>query len=207
MAHPDPSQARPWRDLRDRRRVLFCLAAVAAPTLACAQLQPDAAVVEITQRDIVVERSGDTFTVGLNVVLPVQQSVAWAVLTDYEHMATFVPSLASSEVLERSESRVKVRQQGVARYGPFASAFESVRDIQLTPPSGIRSRTIGGNLRRVDSLTRLQPEPAGTRLLYHTEVEPGVWFPPVVGPAVVREQTARQFTAMLGEMRRREQHP
>ena len=159
---------------------------------------------QVPERDIQVERVGHGFTVDMDTFFPVSQPLVWAVLTDYEHMSEFVPNLTSSEVTDRTASGLTVTQKGVARYGPFSSAFESMREIRLTAPSEIRSRGIGGTLKRMESWTRLSHEGSGTRLTYHTEVVPGVWFPPIVGPSVVREQTARQFSAMLGEMLRRD---
>ena len=48
-------------------------------------------------------------------------------------------------------------------------------------------------------------ERRGTRLSYHAEVVPAFWFPPLIGPSVVRRETAEQFSAMTREMQRRQQ--
>lgn len=185
------------------RRHFLMLPVAAYPRLgvtAPGQLQ----ITEVDERDITVSRVDQGFAVDMDAFFPVRPAVAWAVLTDYEHMSTFVPNLTSSTVAGRGEGPFNVVQKGVARFGPFSFAFESVREIRLTPPTEIRSHGIGGNLERVESATRLQAEGSGTRLHYHADVVPGVWFPPLMGPAVVRAQTARQFSAMLAEMRRRD---
>lgn len=51
---------------------------------------------------------------------------------------------------------------------------------------------------------QLEAEPGGTRLHYHAEVVPGFWFPPMIGPALVRHETAEQFSAIIREMMRRQ---
>ena len=140
----------------------------------------------------------------LTIYAPVAPSLAWAVLTDFEHMSEFVPNLTSSQVSERSDSGLKVTQKGVARYGLFSSNFESVREISLSALREIRAHNVGGNIQRMESLMQLQAEGAGTRLTYHAEVLPGFWFPPLIGPALVRHETAEQFSAMLREMVRRQ---
>ena len=186
-----------------RRPILLLLLLAVVPRLGLTApgSQP---ITEVDERDIKVTRVGQGFAVDMDVFFPVRPAVVWAVLTDYEHMSVFVPNLSSSTVTGRGEGPLSVTQKGVARFGPWSFAFESVREIRLTPPSEIRSHGIGGNLERVESTTRLSAEASGTRMLYHTDVVPGVWFPPLVGPAVVRAQTARQFSAMLAEMRRRD---
>lgn len=151
-----------------------------------------------------VERAGPSFSVDLVMHAPVAPSLAWAVLTDFAHMADFVPNLTRSEILESRDNLIKVGQKGTARYGFFSTDFESVRDIRLAPPNEIRAHGIGGNIKRLESVMQLEAEPGGTRLHYHAEVVPGFWFPPMIGPALVRHETAEQFSAIIGEMVRRQ---
>jgi len=151
-----------------------------------------------------VERAGPSFTVDVVMHAPVAPPLAWAVLTDFAHMADFVPNLARSEILESRDNLVKVGQKGTARYGFFSTDFESVREMRLTPIREIRAHGIGGNLKRLESVMQLEAEPGGTRLLYHAEVVPGFWFPPMIGPALVRHETAEQFSAVIREMTRRQ---
>lgn len=158
----------------------------------------------VSVSEVRVKRSGSNFTVDLTMYAPVSPSLAWAVLSDFEHMSDFVPNLTSSQVTERSDNMLKVVQKGVARYGLFSANFESIREIRLTPLREIRAHGVGGNIERMESVMQLQAEAAGTRLTYHAEVLPGFWFPPLIGPALVRHETAEQFSAMLQEMIRRQ---
>lgn len=158
----------------------------------------------VSDSDVRVERSGRTFTVDLTMYTPVAPSLAWSVLIDFEHMPEFLSNLTTSQVNERSASVLKVTQKSAARYGLFSSNLESVREIHLTPPREIRSHGVGGNLQHMESVMQLQAEGSGTRLTYHAEVLPDFWFPPLIGPSLVRHQTAEQFSAMLHEMNRRQ---
>ena len=88
---------------------------------------------EVADRDIRVQRHGNAFSIDAVMHAPVPPAIAWEVLTDFEHMPRYQSSLKSSQVLERSPQRVLVQQKGVARFGPFSNAFESVREMQLTP--------------------------------------------------------------------------
>lgn len=180
---------------------LWTLAALLAP--AQAAMSADGAPV-VSDNDVRVQRSGGSFTVDTSLFTPVPPALAWAVLTDFDHMGSFVPNLVSSQVLERSDAQLKVSQKGVARYGFFSANFESIREISLSPQREIRAHNVGGNVKSMESVMQLQAEGSGTRLHYHAEVIPGFWFPPLIGPSLVRHETAEQFSAMLQEMLRRQ---
>lgn len=158
----------------------------------------------VSDSDVRVERTGGGFTVDLLAHAPVSPAMAWEVLTDFGHMAGFVPNLKTSQVQERGDAYVRVYQTGTARYGIFWAEFESVRDIRLSPPTEIRAHGVGGNVRRMDSVMRLEPETGGTLLRYHAEVQPDFWLPPFLGPSFVRHETAEQFSAIIREMVRRQ---
>jgi carbon monoxide dehydrogenase subunit G len=197
---------------RPRRRLAWCLgglfALVAWPATA-AERPPSAPVAalaapSVADADVQVERDGAVFRLDVVMHAPVPQALAYAVLIDFDRMASFIPNLKTSQVLSRQGSLWTVRQTGTARWGLLALDFESVRELVLEPPQSLRARAIGGSFRRMDSRMLLTPEPGGTRLHYHAEGEPGDWFPPLIGPALIRHETAEQFTAMLQEMVRRQ---
>ena len=185
-----------------RRRLLLWMVLVSAPLVAPPAQSADIQV-WVQDNDVRIQRVGDRFLVDLEFVAPVPLALAWAVLTDFAHMRDFVPNLTSSEVVERNENLLRVVQKGVARYGPFAARFESTREILLFAPTEIRSHNVGGTVKQMDSVMQLQSEGSGTRLRYRAEVAPGVWFPPLVGPALVRHEVAEQFSAIVREMVRR----
>lgn len=153
--------------------------------------------------DVRVARIAGGFTIDMAAHAPVSRELAWEVLTDFEHMASFVPNLKTSQVTERSSELIRVRQTGTARYGVFWTDFESEREIRLFFPREIRSLGIRGNVRHMESLMRLEPEPGGTLLRYHAQIQPDFWLPPLLGPAFVQHETAEQFSAMIREMVRR----
>lgn len=159
----------------------------------------------VAETAVHVERTANGgFAVDLLMLARVPPSMAWAVLTDFEHMARFVPNLTRSQVLSSQGNLLQVSQKGVARYGPFSTEFESIRDIELIPKREIRAHGRSGNVRQMESLMQLEATDDGTRLRYHAEVLPGFWFPPWVGTALVRHETAEQFSAVINEMQRRQ---
>lgn len=205
MTSTKPAPA-PTRRILRLTAGLLAWAALAVPAAAETYGQPPPPDAPVASREVRVQRQAGGFSIDVVMLAPVPPAVAWAVLTDFEHMPRYQSHLQRSEVLERSAERLLVRQQGVARLGPFSQRFESVREMLLAPPQRIRARQVsGGALRQMSSLMTLEPQGAGaTRLTYHAEVEPEHGLPPLFGPAFVQHETAEQFSAMIREMARRQ---
>lgn len=157
----------------------------------------------VADDEVHVQRAGKGFVVDVVLHAPVAPALAWAVLTDFDHMASFVPNLRSSRVVERGEQSLQVAQAGTARHGFVAIEFESVREIRLVGQREIHAHGLSGSARHMDSVMRIDGEPGGTRMQYHAEVEPDFWLPPLLGPAWIRHEMAEQFSAILQEMVRR----
>jgi len=178
-------------------RQAACIAAIAA--LAA----PAAAETPVTHVDIELRQSGTTFVVDATFSAPVPPSVAWDVLTDFEHMDAFVPNLAESRIVGRDGNLLTILQYGVARFGPLVMRFESERQVTLAPFVTIRSTQLRGTMDKLDSNTTFAPEGTGTRLTYHVEVIPGALFPDVIARRFLRHEIAEQFAAIVREMVRR----
>ncbi len=159
----------------------------------------------VPPRLVTVQRDGDQFHVDAVMHTDVQQKIAWEVLTDFPSLKKILPDVQVSEVTPGADERhLSVHQVGTARFGPFTKTYESTREVVLHPQEQISSTNVAGNVKAMHSVMTLSPEKGGTRLVYHADVEPGFWLPPLVGPAAVRDQTAEQFSALLAEMKKRE---
>lgn len=177
--------------------LLISLAIAGAPL-------PLAAADDATQSVTVgIEHKGDVYIVVASLVAPVVPADAWAVLTDFDRMASFMPTLKSSRVLKRVEDNVLVQQRGQMELGAFRMPFESDRMIELVPPGLIRSHQVRGNMQRVDSTTTFTEVPGGTRVDYRVEIVPKLWIPEGVAGPMMRDAVERQFTAVLREIIRR----
>lgn len=190
--------AQPFRPAVWLRTAVLAALCLAAPCAWPADAPPP-----LSDSDVTVQRVAQGFSIDVVVHAPATPAQAWAVLTDFDHMAEFIPNLTHSEVVERGDTVLKVAQKGVARWGLLSMQVESLREVHLLPLREIRGHGLSGNVRRIDSVLQLEAEPGGTRLRYHADVEPGTWFPPLLGPSRVRHETAAQFNAIVQEMLRR----
>jgi len=173
---------------------LFMAAVLAEP-------QPDENI------EVKVQVVGETVIVDLSLVVAATRQQAWAVLTDFDHMAGFISNVKESKVLSTSADTMKVFQRGSAKYGPISFPFESTREIQLAPFDKIQSHMISGNMRKMEGTTQLVDEGAQTRIIYHTESIPGVWIPPIIGKSFIEHETREQFREIRDEIIRRKQAP
>jgi carbon monoxide dehydrogenase subunit G len=136
-------------------------------------------------------------------IAPVPVEVAWQVLTDFDHMARFIPNLERSAVMHRAGNRLRIEQQGKAYFGPFSMAFGSTRDVELMPMREVRARQVTGTAKSMESSMRFSAVPEGTRLDYRADIIPDIYLPPLFGPSTIRREMADQFSAILNEMRLR----
>jgi carbon monoxide dehydrogenase subunit G len=182
------------------RRSLTLLALFAF-LLPSAQADPGPAPVEDIK--VVVQRKGGEVFVDVELPVPATAQEAWAVMTDYEHMAEFISNLQVSDVVSRNGDTVQVSQKGKAQYGPLSFAFDTIREIHLTPYEKIDSRLISGSMKKMEGKTEIIPDGAGIRIVYSAVSIPNAWIPPVVGPAFIERETREQFRELRKEILRR----
>src|SRR5271167_3679466 len=148
-------------------------------------------------RSVDVTYDGETYVLNAVMFAPVAQAVAWDVLTDFDHMAQWVPNVSESKVVKRDDNSVTIEQRGVAKYGAVSFPYVTERKIELKPPGAIMSLQTKGSLRRVASTLLLQTDGKGTRLTYHLEIEPSLLASALLSKEFLQHELAEQFTAII----------
>jgi carbon monoxide dehydrogenase subunit G len=161
------------------------------------------AAAETPIRSIDIVQDSDRYVADIVMFAPVTASVAWEVLTDFDHMAAWVPNVRESKVVARDADTVTVEQQGVAKFGLASLPYTSLRQLQLDPQRTVRSMQIKGSMRRLESLMTLTQDGSGTRLTYHLEMVPGGLAAAVLTKDLLRHEITEQFSAIVEEMIRR----
>ena len=155
--------------------------------------------------DVTVRLQDERVIVDVTAQVAARRTVAWAVLTDYDHMAEFVGNLKTSAVLSRKGNVLEVAQSGEAKRGFLSFAFATVRSVELVAQREIRSRLLRGDFKSYEFKTGLAGNPSGpTTIVHHGEYVPMRWVPPVVGPALIESETRKQYVELITEMVRRE---
>lgn len=147
----------------------------------------------------------EAITVNASAVMPVRLATAWSVISDYEHLADFVPGMHSSRVLQRSDNQVLLEQTGSLGFLFFQQAIEVKLAVTESPPDRIVAHAVGGNLKQMDGSYSLETLPDGKlRLSYSGSLRPDFALPPLIGKLAVRQVLERQFRALVDEIRRRD---
>lgn len=159
---------------------------------------------DLPEPAVAISNQDGTLVLNISYRVPVSQREAWAVLTDFENMAGFIPNLESSKVLLRAGKTIQVEQKGSISLGMFPVHYESRRQIEAVPYQSIRSHTLSGNT-RLESVMVLSPAGNGTLLSYHATATPELPVPNGLISSYMSEMVENQFKAMGQEMVRRAQ--
>jgi hypothetical protein len=128
----------------------------------------------------------------------VPRDVAWATLTDYEHIATFVNSLRKSIVEWRDTDRLLVRQEGVMGVFPFRSVARVLLDVREQPPGRIEFRDVlGRDFRSYSGEWALDGDSTRVHVMYTLHARPVVAAPHALG----RGMSSRTVKDMLSQLR------
>ena len=150
-----------------------------------------------------LQRAHGVFEVRAETQVAVDVATAWQVLTDYDHLAEFVPDMRTSRVLSGAGGRLLLQQQGEAKFLLFKSRIDVILEVEESPPARLRFHAVGGNMKQMHGEWRVSAADAGITLVYAAELEPGFWVPPLIGSALMRRDISRQIGGVVQEMLKR----
>lgn len=152
---------------------------------------------------VAVTQNGEAFVIDATIEVEVPLATAWAVLTDFDNMATILGNLTSSKITSRDGDTWTIRQEGVAKFGLLSFSFFSEREIRLEPMRRILAKNLAGTLKRAESEARIAVVDQGVRITYHAESVPDSVLARLFGASFARREAQEQFLAMSREMVRR----
>ena len=154
--------------------------------------------------DARIERQGEYITVNASVLMQVDARIAWEVLSDYDHLARFIPDMKTSRVVSRDGNRVLVEQKGEFGFFFYRQPVDVTLEVLEQPPHRIDARRIAGNIRELETRYELGTSAAGVRFDYSGRFIPAFSLPPLIGMPIVRRIVERRFRAMVEEIVRRD---
>ena len=179
-------------------RVFFVIGVLAL----AAQSLPDGAGAQGLA--IEVERQGEFITVTASAQMQVDARIAWEVLSDYDHLAQFIPDMKSSRVVSRSGDRVLVEQKGEIGFFFYRQPVDVTLEVREEPQRRIVARRIEGNIRELETRYELEASDVGVRFDYTGRFIPDFYLPPLIGMPIMRRIVERRFRAMVDEIVRRD---
>jgi ribosome-associated toxin RatA of RatAB toxin-antitoxin module len=149
---------------------------------------------------------GDALAVSAHATIRAPLPIIWHTLTDYDHLADFIPGMKLSRVLQRRGGTVTVEQTGEAKVLLFRYPIAVIVQSDERYPATIGVHLLSGNLRQLAGAYRIETLP-GTRdqfvLRWEGIIEPDLPVPMFIAAPGLRETLADQFDGMVGEIERR----
>jgi carbon monoxide dehydrogenase subunit G len=152
---------------RDALRALLTLSTAALWVRPASAFQPKAKA--RVDRSLI---KGD-IDIAAFVDVPADVAATWAVLTDYNRLAEFVPDMQISRVVSKPGEAIHVYQRGDKTWLLLGTPLELVFRMDETPTTRIRFRMISGNIKRMFGEWQLIPRGSLTRISYRAHMEPG----------------------------------
>ncbi len=148
---------------------------------------------------------GELIIVTASADMQVDPRTVWAVISDYDRLAEFIPDMRSSRVIRRDGDQVLVEQTGEFAFLFFRQPVEVRLAVSESPPRRIVAHAVGGNLQSMEGRYAVESLPGGeVRLSYAGRLVPGFQVPPFVSRMAVRSTMDRQFRALVQEIVRRD---
>jgi ribosome-associated toxin RatA of RatAB toxin-antitoxin module len=133
----------------------------------------------------------------------VSKALAFTVLTDFDHMAEFLPNMAFSKITSRNAQHLTVKQQGQLQIGFISVMLDSEREIELKPSDEINARSINSTNGTFKSQMLITQPDQDSIMMYHADWQPQSALLGNLGKNYLQEQIHQQFGAMQKEMLRR----
>jgi carbon monoxide dehydrogenase subunit G len=125
------------------------------------------------QVSVEVDKSADgLIAVQANVSIEASAEVVWEVLTDYEHLAGFIPNMRSSRIVSVPGGPLLVEQKGETSFLGYRFPLEIVFEIESVPLKEVKFRAVSGNLQPMEGSYRLEAFGKATRLSYAAHSAP-----------------------------------
>ncbi|MGB3767379.1 MAG: SRPBCC family protein [Phormidesmis sp.] len=128
-----------------------------------------------------------------SVVIPQPVEQVWQVITDYEHLADFIPNLTQSNLLPSSEGRIRLEQVGAQCFLKFKFCARVVLEMTENFPNQLAFTMSEGDFKQFDGIWKLQPTPQGTQLSYEVSVKP----PRAMPVSLIEHHLCRSITVNL----------
>lgn len=155
---------------------------------------------------VIAEPRGSAVAVDVRATVAAPHAVIWSTLTDYGHLAEFVPGMQSSKITERRGATAIVEQRGEAGFLIFSYGIDVVVASTEYHPDTIEIRVLKGNLKRLDGRYQVERgDRDGTwTVRWVGLIEPALTLPQFLNVRLIRGSIVDQFRGMVDEIERRD---
>ncbi|MDA0257611.1 MAG: SRPBCC family protein [Cyanobacteria bacterium] len=135
---------------------------------------------------------------------PIPVEVLWDVLTDYAHLADFIPNLSSSELVMRDGQTVRLQQVGSQQLMGLRFSAQVLLELREFKPDGmLLFEMLKGDFRRFEGSWQVRELPEGSSLLYELTVQGCLGMPIALIEERLRDDLSSNLYAVEQEAKRR----
>lgn len=139
----------------------------------------------------VVRHSGGRFTVHTDILIQAPVARVRTTLMQFENLPKVNPGIKKVEILERIDaSRLRMRVESRVCMLLICRRYRWVQEVSILASGDIETRIDPevSDFREGWVRYRLLPEGAETRLIVDAELVPDFWFPPLIGPLLIKNK-------------------
>ena len=128
-----------------------------------------------------------------SVMIPKSVEQVWQIITDYEHLADFIPNLTKSTLLPSPEGHIRLEQVGAQCFLKVKFCARVVLEMTENFPNQLGFSMSEGDFKQFEGCWNLQPTAEGTQLSYEVSVTP----PRAMPVGLIEHHLCRSITINL----------
>lgn len=142
-----------------------------------------------------VERRGEQLIMRSETLIQASVDRVRAVLTDFKNLPQVNPGLKEVNILKRAHNGT-VRMRVISQVCILGICLELnwIQEVHTLPNGDIVADIVPdqGDFRKGTARWRLLPEGGSTRLLFQADLTPNFWFPPLIGPWLIKRKLSNE---------------
>lgn len=151
------------------------------------------------------ERNGDAVQVDARATIRAPLALIHDTLTDYDHLADFIPGMKKSHLLEHHDNTSIVEQSGTARLWFLHFPIDVTVETIDQSPSVISIHLLKGSLKQLSGRYDIEKVDGDDNYALHWNgiLQPGIDVPSAIAVPLLRRNISEQFRGMVDEIERR----
>lgn len=142
-------------------------------------------------------------TIDAEMLVPADAETAWAVLTDYDNLASFVPEMKSSRIISGQGQPKRLEQRGKSGMLSFFTPEHIVFLLEEMPPERIKFNRVAGDVRSMRGEWLIVGSGNPVRIFYRARIVPKMPLPPLLGATMIELDVESKLAAIRREIARR----
>ena len=150
----------------------------------------------------IIEQSG-AYQIKVVALIKAPASYVREVLTDYTHIYRLNPSIIESEVLKRhDDGAVSVRTKVIGCAAYFCEELDRVEKVRELPSGDLHAEIIPelSQFKSGQTLWSITSQGDHCEVSYHSEMEPDIFIPPVVGKFLIKKSIREEMQTSFANL-------